>query len=471
VVELRQTFGFSFRELELGVFQKLQAMFVGVMQDVLKELDEAVLRLRNKKRYEVKEVRSGCVPTLMGDVEYKRRYYLDKKTGEYVFLLDEVLDVEAGRVSPGLAMAAAMQAVLGPSYRAARESLARLYGHQVVSHETIRQLILRLGELVEKEEEKKREEAKGTRKVPVLFVETDGYWCSMQRDKKKSREMRMMVAHEGWEGRTPSSKEYELVHKTHYLDLDSKDFWEKASRHLYSRYDIDENMMVVINGDRASWIRKGVEYFPKAIYQADRFHIKRDLRRLLQGTKELRVCLEAFQRSDTETLVRSLTRAREKAKAATGDLTRFAQINDLLQDIRKMPDAYKDYRVRLKEMGYDISGMRGMGAAESNVDKFSNRLKKRGQSWSVQGLKAMVHSLVKYFEGKLEHYSKHISRIHSILDDAEISRKASGIAHRVLDEIGLGKKTNMPITQAGRTRSGGLSRLLNNLSCGNALIT
>ncbi|MGI6661972.1 MAG: UPF0236 family transposase-like protein [Bacillota bacterium] len=121
-------------------------------------------------------------------------------------------------------MAAAMQAVLGPSYRAARDSLARLYGHQVVSHETIRQLILRLGELVEKEEEKKREEAKGTRKVPVLFVETDGYWCSMQRDKKKSREMRMMVAHEGWEGRTPSSKEYELVHKTHY------DYWLVSDR-------------------------------------------------------------------------------------------------------------------------------------------------------------------------------------------------------------------------------------------------
>ncbi|MGI6631423.1 MAG: hypothetical protein ACOX5M_00030 [Bacillota bacterium] len=56
MVELRQTFGFSFRDLELGVFQELQAMFVGVMQDVLKELDEAVLRLRNKTRYEVKEV-------------------------------------------------------------------------------------------------------------------------------------------------------------------------------------------------------------------------------------------------------------------------------------------------------------------------------------------------------------------------------------------------------------------------------
>ncbi|MGI6661971.1 MAG: UPF0236 family transposase-like protein [Bacillota bacterium] len=101
MVELRQTFGFSFRELELGVFQKLQAMFVGVMQDVLKELDEAVLRLRNKKRYEVKEVRSGCVPTLMGDVEYKRRYYLDKKTGEYVFLLMRRWMLRQGELARG----------------------------------------------------------------------------------------------------------------------------------------------------------------------------------------------------------------------------------------------------------------------------------------------------------------------------------------------------------------------------------
>jgi hypothetical protein len=109
--------------------------------------------------------------------------------------------------------------------------------------------------------------------------------------------------------------------------------------------------------------------------------------------------------------VRSLTRAREKPKADVSDLIRFAEINDLLRDIRQMPDAYRDYRVRLKEMGYDVAGMRGMGAAESSVDRFSNRLKKRGQSWSV-GLKAMVHSLAKYFEGKMEHYTKHISRIH-----------------------------------------------------------
>ena len=471
MINLRQTIGISFRDLELGVFQKLQEMFVKVMQDVLKELDAVVFRLRKKSRYQVKDVRSGCVPTLLGDVEYTRRYYLDKKTGEYVFLLDEVLGVEAGRVSPGLALAAAMQAVIGPSYRSARDSLKRLYGHQVASHETIRQLILRLGELVEKEEEKKREEANGTRKVPVLFVEADGYWLSMQKDKRRKRELRMMVTHEGWKARTPSSKEYELVQKTHYLDLDSKDFWEEASRHIYSRYDIDEKTMVVINGDRASWIRKGVEYFPKAIYQVDRFHIKRDLRRLLHGTKELKASLRAVDEGDIKTLIGSLTEVRDRAKMRVEDLKLFVQLGDLIQSIRQMPEAYADYRVRLTQMGYDTTRMRGMGAAESNVDRFSNRLKKRGQSWSVQGLKAMAQSLVKYFEGKLEHYSKHISRIHSFLDDAEISEKAASVARQITGEITGTKQTNVPIMHAGTTRSGGLSNLFRNLSRDRLLTT
>jgi hypothetical protein len=464
VQELRQTLGISFKDLELGVFQKMQETFCEVICQVLAELDEAIFENREKGRYEVKDIRSGCVATLMGDVRYRRRYYLDKEKGKYVCLLDEALGIEVGRVSPGLALAAAMQAVLGPSYRAAKESLKRLYGHQVVSHEAIRQLILRLGELIDKEEEEKREKAQGTKKVPVLFVEADGYWCSMQRERKKSRETKMVVSHEGWRARAPGSNEYELLNKTHYLDLDSKDFWEEASRHLYSRYDIDENVMVVINGDRASWIRAGVDYFPKAIYQVDRFHVKRDLRRLLCETGELGVCLGAFDRNDIDALLRGLAGARRKMEGNIDDLARLAAIDDLAGSIKKMPEAYIDYRVRLKGLGYDTNEMRGMGSAESNVDKFSNRLKKRGQSWGVAGLKAMTCSLIKYFEGKLDRYSQHVSRVHELLDSTKITKKASAVAHQVAEGITGVTKAKTPVMQAGTTASGGLSRLFNNIA-------
>ena len=466
---LRQTIGFSFRELELYLFQKLQEAFGQVLREVICELDEMILDIRDKERFKVKDTRNASVPTLFGDVPFRRRYYEDVETEGYVYLLDEVLGVKAGQASPCLATAAAIQAVIGPSYRAACESLKQFYGYQIISHETIRQLIVRMGKQIEHEEAEKRQKPEGKRRVPVIFIEADGYWVPLQKHTKDKLEVKMMVAHEGWQRKTPGSKEYELINKTHYVALDSQDFWENASRHLYCHYDIDEETMVVINGDRAPWIRQGVEHFPKAIYQADRYHVKRDLRRFLRGTEELEICLNAFDKSDVKTLLDSLTKARAKIKNSD----RLKDTNKLLQSILKMPDSFRDYRKRLKEIDcdYDISIMRGMGAAESSVNRFSNRLKKRGQSWRPTGLKAMVHSLVKHFEGTLQHYAKRISRIQDILSLKEIDKRVSDVSRQVAGKALRVKRAAVPIKGAGTIRSGGLSNLFLQLDHGNLLIT
>jgi len=465
--DIRQTIGISFRDLELGIFWKVRVAFIEVMQETLKVLDGIVYELRDQSRYVVKDVRKGTIATLLGDVEYCRRYYFDKKTAGYVYLLDEALGVGRGRISPGLAVVAAIQAVIGPSYRAARDGLKQIYGHQVVSHETIRQLILRVGEFLEKEEASKREEPNGKRRVPVLFVEADGYWVSMQRE--KDREVRMMVSHEGWRPRTPGSDEYELVNKLHYLeaDMQGKDFWDNASRHLYSVYDIDEKTLVVINGDRAKWIRRGVEYFPNAIYQVDRYHLKRELRDLLRDTRHLEKGLAAVDGGN----VQELTEVLRKVRGEVQDPVRVAKINDLLAAIREMPEAFRDYRVRLTEMGYDTRGMRGMGATESNVNKFSLRLKKRGQSWSPEGLKAMIHSMVKYFEDKLDRYAEHVSRLHNLLSEEKAAQTTKEVVSKVTSEIYEAKRGGMPLLNVGTSRSGGLSKALRRIALPDPAIT
>ena len=71
---------------------------------------------------------------------------------------------------------------------------------------------------------------------------------------------------------------------------------------------------------------------------------------------------------------------------------------------------------------------------------------------------------MKYFEGKLDHYLQHVSRIHNILDDETISKKAAGVARQVLDEVSGDGQTNLIAIGAGRTRSAGMSRLLPNLA-------
>jgi len=138
---------------------------------------------------------------------------------------------------------------------------------------------------------------RGKRKFQSFFIEADGCFLHMQKRDERNQELKMILAHEEWENRTPGSKEYELLNKTYYASFELEEFWDEASRHLYCKYDIDDDTIVVINGDRAPWIREGVEYFPKAMYQADRFHVKRDLKEFLRGTEGLKECLNAFDGS------------------------------------------------------------------------------------------------------------------------------------------------------------------------------
>jgi len=155
--------------------------------------------------------------------------------------------------------------------------------------------------------------------------------------------------------------------------FDSKDFWDDASRHPYSLYDIDEDTMVVINGDRAPWIAEGSSLFPKSMYQVDRYHLIRDLKRYLRGTGEVKASLNAVANGDIKALHESL----ERAKPQITNQQYLSGLKSLVNHTRLLSEPFGDYRMRLKERGYDVTGLRGMGAAESNVDRFANRLKKR----------------------------------------------------------------------------------------------
>jgi len=112
-----------------------------------------------------------------------------------------------------------------------------------------------------------------------------------------------------------------------------------------------------------------------------------------------------------------------------------------------------------------------MGPAESNVDRFSNRLKKRGRSWSRIGAIAMTQSLIKYWEGSLGRYAEHVSNMRGILDSEKIQEKIKDASKDIVDKALRVKEGRIPIKGAGTTRSGGLSSLFNRLDYADWLIT
>jgi len=467
--ELRKQLGFSLQELEAGLFTWMAHQFADVLVKVLEQIDDWLAEQRDRRRFRMRDMQPRTLQTLFGvDLTFRRRRYLDRQTGKMVYLLDEVLQLPAQKqLSPALTSWALGQAVLSNSYRGAARSLEALYGHRVVSHESIRQVVLTVGKGLMEEQAKQLEAPAGSRKVRVLFLEVDGLSVPLQREGRQRRvEEKLLTVHEGWAPRHPASGEYVLVNKRHFR-TQARDFWELASRFVYSLYDVDENTVVVINGDRAEWVRQGVKYFPKAIYQVDTFHLMRELRDIFGHDSPVMRELVAAREADV-TGAAFIARMAE-AYAQLHDPKKRQRCRALLKDLKDMPEAVVDYRHRLRAQGIATEGFRGLGAAESQVDTFADRVKHRGRSWSRHGLGAIMEVLCWRNTERLKHVMQRIEAflIRTKASLAEVKQEAVRLVERVVAEgVGVLRQAHVPITEAGRTRSGGLSRLMHRVISG-----
>lgn len=464
---LRTRLGFSLHSLEVALFKRLAQEFARLFVVTLEEIDAWLAQQRDRRRFRLKDKDPRTLQTLFGvEVTFSRRRYLDRHSGKSVYLLDEVLQLPAQKqVSPALGAWALGQAVLTNSYRGACRSLQALYGHQVLSHESIRQVVLAMGQGLQKEQEERLQEAEGTRKARVVFLEVDGLSVALQRGKQRRVEEKLLTVHEGWRQRHPASDEYELVNKRHFR-TQAQDFWESASRFVYSLYDIDEETVVVINGDRARWIRQGVSYFPNAIYQVDAFHLLRELRELFDQDGSAMAQLVQARQTD----VTGATFMAKLAQACAGlrDAKKRERCQALLRDLADIPDAAVDYRLRLAAREIPTQGLRGLGAAESQADTFADRVKHRGRSWSCEGLAAIMEVLCWRNTERLDQV---MNRVEVLLARAEetvegVKGQVVRMAKRLLDESVETMQAHAPIKSAGRTRSGGMSHFMHRIISG-----
>lgn len=142
--------------------------FQQAMVEIPSRIDINLMAKRDKKRFEYKELRKRNYVTMLGPVTFSRRYYWDNQEKEWVFLLDKALDFDAeGKISGCLKELVVLWATKGTSYRDAESRLVDLYGHQVISHEKIRQVLIQASETLEKS----FKEAPVKRSIDTLFIE------------------------------------------------------------------------------------------------------------------------------------------------------------------------------------------------------------------------------------------------------------------------------------------------------------
>ncbi|PLR89835.1 transposase, partial [Bacillus canaveralius] len=284
----------NLKQIEQLVWRKLQETFSTVMTSVLTEMDEQIAKERDVKKYRLQDKRALKLVSLFGEIEVERNYYRDRQTGEYVYLLDRYLEFEGtGGFSPLIEEAAIELAVTGPSYRKAANTLETLLGYRVMSHEAIRQHLLKVTSIPKERQPVHR---------PVLFVEVDGLYVKRQEKGKRGKEEKIAAVHQGWE---INGKRVALKDKRHFVHRGKEPFWEAFEDFLIDTFEYDPAVhRLVINGDGAKWITACREHFNgRAFFSIDRFHVARDIRRLFREHPRYREMQKALASYNGEKLI------------------------------------------------------------------------------------------------------------------------------------------------------------------------
>lgn len=385
--------GLKFNDLEQEIFKMGCEIAVGLMEQVLSNMDEHIEKTRDKKKYRHKGKRWTSLKTLMGDVAYGRTVYetsLESGGKACIYLLDDVLDLDTiGRVTSNLAGRIAECASVC-SYRETAEKVSGMTG-QSISHGGAWDVVQKLGERLSGLEDKRAKQAKadrGTGEIitPILFEEADGVWLNMQgKDRpKKGRkcEMKMAVAYDGW--MKEDKERYRLSNKVMVCGFeDTKTFMEKKEGAIAAVFNTDEITLRILNGDGGNWIKAGITN-ADVYFQLDPFHKNREITRKVKDKTQREAIQSLLSKGHVD-----LCLAHIKGLA---DIAEKEKEKDNLLSLYKYFKSNKEGLIPYKERGLKLpqppEGIeyRTLGTMEHHVcDGAAKRMKHQKASWSKEG--------------------------------------------------------------------------------------
>lgn len=327
------------------------------------------------------------ITSSVGEIQYRRRIYLDENNRRRK-PVDEILGVgRYGRISQRVKEMGAQLASVS-TYREAADQLSWML-KSGISHSSLQRMVWEVGNRIADGEEAEQqrifecggEMEAGKVQAPVLYGESDGVWLHLQREKRKSVEVRVAILSTG---RKPIGKgRYRLENKRCFtaVGLDTNEWQEQIVRTAHSYYDLSQTKLLICGGDGGQWVRHSFDRM--GIHQEfilDRFHLHRAARRAFQDRAQARKIVKILREQGLEVVRKDLEK---QIQEATG------KRKELLQEFYRYVDNSREALLDLKQRGYSEPSC--LGAIEGNVDKLvAHRMKGRGCSWRLPGLRAML---------------------------------------------------------------------------------
>lgn len=391
----------TFKELEQKIYKYVCGLAVEMTKIILKDYDRELHAGRDRKVYRDKGTRTTTIKTVYGDVTYNRHVYQTKdEEGHtaHIYLLDKAVKMDKiGLISTNLAEKIA-SCVTENSYRVTADTISETSG-QNISHGGAWKLVQKLGERVSREEELQVKEMnadmlEGNREIRVLFEEMDGVWLRLQGKDHKSiprQEMKVATIYEGWEkdgSRLCGKKVIAGMEK-------STEFHAKREAQIRSIYNTDEIEYRILNGDGGGWIKD--PYEPETVFQLDRYHIRREIKRKLNQDEAARKTVEElFHAEKMEEMLEYILIYADSVETDDETDKRAKKARELYKYLNHNRDGLMPYQKQGLSLPELPEGMRygNMGVQENqNCTVITMRMKGNRRRWSVSGANNMAKLL------------------------------------------------------------------------------
>jgi len=256
--------------LEETALKTLSVMFAelddGIYREAKRQDEWTVIRKDDEKRIE----------TIFGTLEFKRRYYRNRKTGETAHLLDGWLGIGAWQKIGDDVRESLVNEAVDLSYQKSGERAAPAVVSKTSVGRYISQTPIADGLVSDGKK----------RKCPVVYVEADEDHVALQNG--RTAQVRLVYVHEGSKSDTARARLSNVRYLSWPESGKTDDLWEKVSTYIEEQYDTDVLETVWLGGDGAAWIAAGAEWLPKCRVILDGYHINKAFMQLTRHGSQCR---------------------------------------------------------------------------------------------------------------------------------------------------------------------------------------
>ena len=357
-----------------------------VLHGVIQVLDDRIAREVPADWQNVGTEMRWMVSSL-GAVRYRRRVYQDEQHRRRKPVDDLFGLVRYGRMSWRVQEIGASLASC-ETYRSAADQLSYLIKVPITAT-SLQRMVWRVGNRIADGEEAERRRVfeggevleVGKIPAPVLYGESDGVWVHLQREQRRSTEVRVAILSTGRKQVGKDRFRLENKHCVTAIGLNSEMWQEQILREAHLAYDLSQTKILISGGDGNQWVRHSFDRMdlPQQ-FVLDRFHLQRAARRAYQDKSTARRMVTRLRQEGFPAVAPELQQHIQQAEGNPQKL-----LLDFYRYVRNNQDGLLDLQYRACFLPACL------GAIEGNVDKLVvHRMKGRGCSWRLPGVRAML---------------------------------------------------------------------------------